>query len=64
MAPARRRSPEAPELVSVSLVPRAPPKDAPQEAPERPTAGYAGYNPYDTVKTRTADIWRFKSKRS
>jgi hypothetical protein len=23
-----------------------------------------GYNPYDTVNTRAADIWRFKPKRS
>jgi hypothetical protein len=57
MAPSRRRSAEPAQAVSLSLVSESSPRQVPV-----PHGG--GYNPYDTVKTRTADIWRHKPKRS
>jgi len=57
MAPSRRRPAEPAKGVSLSLMTDASPRDVPA-----PHGG--GYNPYDTLETRTADIWRHKPKRS
>jgi hypothetical protein len=62
MAPSRRKPAKAPEAVSMSLTQGTPPGSG------TGATGYSssgdGYNPYDTVNTRAADIWRFKPKRS
>jgi len=57
MAPSRRRSREPARPVSLALMAETSPREVPA-----PDGG--GYNPYDTIRTRTADIWRHKPKRS
>ena len=76
MAPSRRSPAQRNKIVSVkgqAAGPRGVSPEASQganapaqaEPPAQPPKALTeqGYDPYDTVKTRTLDIWRFKTKR-
>ncbi len=64
MAPSRRSPTERNKIVSVKgqASKNAPAEPEPPAQPPKALTEQ-GYDPYDTVKTRTLDIWRFKTKR-
>ncbi len=76
MAPSRRGPPQRNKIVSIKGQATAPEEARPEasesarspaesERPAQPPKALTeqGYDPYDTVRTRTLDIWRFKTKR-
>ncbi len=65
MAASRHRASQPAKQPPRSNPPRQPAAPEPQPAAKAAPRAKSdpGYNPYDTVVTRTADLWRFKPKR-